>query len=691
MTLPFTATTDTSPWLRYGVAAGSVLVALLLRLALGPVLGVEAPLLVFVMSVTLSAWYGGVGPGMLATGLSTVVGAFFFLPPFGSIIPATLADLVRLIIFVFEGSLISTLSGLLHTARLQTAARAQDLEVSEERFRLLVEGVRDYAIFMLDTGGYVATWNTGAAHIKGYSAVEIVGKHFSLFYPPEDVQQGKPAAGLKYAATNGSYEDEGLRVRKDGSRFYASVLITALYDGNRQLRGFSKVVRDITERVEAEAERSRLLDEAGQARARAEAATATLERLQYITDAALAHLGLDDLLSELLQRIWTALDVDSVAILILDETGEALVTRAALGLEEEVTQGIRVPLGRGFAGRIAAERRPIVLTNIREADIASPVLRAAGMHALLGVPLLIEGRVMGVLHAGTRRQRKFSDAEIQLLQRVADRAALAIEHARLYEEAQRHAAELEQRVAERTASLQTANSELRTANADLEAFSYIVSHDLRAPLRAIQGFGTALQEDYGDSLDSLGQQYTRRIVQAAHDLDRLIQDLLDYSRLSRIELRMQPLNLQVILAEALSQLAEEIRTRNADVSIAEPLPAVFGHATTLVQVLVNLLSNAIKFVVPEVQPRVRIWAEAKGSFARLWVEDNGIGIASQYQEKVFRAFERLHGAESYAVTGIGLAIVRRGIERMGGQAGVESVEGQGSRFWIELPSVEDEV
>jgi PAS domain S-box-containing protein len=691
MTLPFTATTDTSPWLRYGVAAGSVLVALLLRLALGPVLGVEAPLLVFVMSVTLSAWYGGVGPGMLATGLSTVVGAFFFLPPFGSIIPATLADLVRLIIFVFEGSLISTLSGLLHTARLQTAARAQDLEVSEERFRLLVEGVRDYAIFMLDTGGYVATWNTGAAHIKGYSAVEIVGKHFSLFYPPEDVQQGKPAAGLKYAATNGSYEDEGLRVRKDGSRFYASVLITALYDGNRQLRGFSKVVRDITERVEAEAERSRLLDEAGQARARAEAATATLERLQYITDAALAHLGLDDLLSELLQRIWTALDVDSVAILILDETGEALVTRAALGLEEEVTQGIRVPLGRGFAGRIAAERRPIVLTNIREADIASPVLRAAGMHALLGVPLLIEGRVMGVLHAGTRRQREFSDAEIQLLQRVADRAALAIEHARLYEEAQRHAAELEQRVAERTASLQTANSELRTANADLEAFSYIVSHDLRAPLRAIQGFGTALQEDYGDSLDSLGQQYTRRIVQAAHDLDRLIQDLLDYSRLSRIELRMQPLNLQVILAEALSQLAEEIRTRNADVSIAEPLPAVFGHATTLVQVLVNLLSNAIKFVVPEVQPRVRIWAEAKGPFARLWVEDNGISIASQYQEKVFRAFERLHGAESYAGTGIGLAIVRRGIERMGGQAGVESVEGQGSRFWIELPSVEDEV
>jgi PAS domain S-box-containing protein len=257
---------------------------------------------------------------------------------------------------------------------------------------------------------------------------------------------------------------------------------------------------------------------------------------------------------------------------------------------------------------------------------------------------------------------------------------------------------LEHRVQERTAQLEEANQEL-------EAFSYSVSHDLRAPLRAMQGFAQVLLEDCADHLDAFGQDYAQRIVAAASRMDTLNNELLAYSRLSRTEIRLRPLSLSTVVAEALAQISDEIEGKRALVRVEEPLPEVMAHHTTLVQLVTNLLANAIKFVSPGVVPEVRIWAEeAEGdkgdlgeilnlkskiqnpkSKIRLWVEDNGIGIAPEYQERIFRVFERLHGVDIYPGTGIGLAIVRKGVERMGGNFGVESQIGQGSRFWIELP------
>lgn len=238
-------------------------------------------------------------------------------------------------------------------------------------------------------------------------------------------------------------------------------------------------------------------------------------------------------------------------------------------------------------------------------------------------------------------------------------------------------ATLEQRVQQRTTQLQEANQ-------DLEAFSYTVAHDLRAPLRGIQGFAQALQEDYGDQLDEIAQRYIQQIFDGTDRMNALVQDLLAYSRLSREQVTLTRVSLDQVIAEAQTQLQPDLRDRQAEINLAESLPMVMGHRPILVQILVNLLSNAIKFVAPDVRPQIRVWAEAEEGWVHLWVEDNGIGIEPQYQEQIFGVFERLHGRAEYSGTGIGLAIVRKGAERLGGQAGVESSAGQGSRFWVKL-------
>lgn len=242
------------------------------------------------------------------------------------------------------------------------------------------------------------------------------------------------------------------------------------------------------------------------------------------------------------------------------------------------------------------------------------------------------------------------------------------------ESLQQLAHELEARVAERTA--------------DLEAFTYTAAHDLRAPLRGMQGMASILLEDYGDVLDANGRNCAQRILKASERLDNLIGDLLAYARVSRETTRSVRIELAPAVEAAWAQLGGI--DSNATIEVTTALPAVLGHRTVLIQALTNLFSNAVKFVVPGASPKIKVYAERLPltGVTRLWVEDNGIGIPAEYQDRIFAIFERLHTAEAFPGTGIGLAIVRKGIERMGGRVGVESNVGVGSRFWIELPTAD---
>jgi signal transduction histidine kinase len=244
--------------------------------------------------------------------------------------------------------------------------------------------------------------------------------------------------------------------------------------------------------------------------------------------------------------------------------------------------------------------------------------------------------------------------------------------------------DLERQVESRT-------EQLTQVNRELDAFAYTISHDLRAPLRAMHGYADALAEDHAPNLPEEGRRFTQRIMAAAARMEALIQDILTYSRLSREEVRLRPVSLEDAVDRVLGHARPRIEETGAEVALERPLGIVSAHPATLEQVLDNLIANALKFVAPGEPPRIRIRAENLEERVRLWVEDSGIGIDPAHRDRIFEPFQRLHGIETYPGTGIGLAIVRRSLERMDGRCGVAPQEGPGSRFWIELRSADGEV
>lgn len=235
--------------------------------------------------------------------------------------------------------------------------------------------------------------------------------------------------------------------------------------------------------------------------------------------------------------------------------------------------------------------------------------------------------------------------------------------------------ELAKRVVERTSQLQAANDEL-------ESFSHAISHDLRAPLRSMQGFAQVLLEDYGSKLDEEGVGHLQKIIRSSNRLDSLIQDVLSYSGLHRVKVLMQPVDLDRLMRDIIETYPNG---RNAEFHIQGRLPTVLGNEAFLTQIFSNLLGNASKFVPAGTTPCINIRAEDREpSMTRVWIADNGIGIAPANHKRIFKMFEQINPTDEYKGSGIGLTIVRKAAERMGAPIGFESELGKGTSFWIEL-------
>jgi signal transduction histidine kinase len=260
------------------------------------------------------------------------------------------------------------------------------------------------------------------------------------------------------------------------------------------------------------------------------------------------------------------------------------------------------------------------------------------------------------------------------------------EEMRANEELKLQTQEIQTELFSRMRELDEANLSLRQANDDLETFASSVSHDLQAPLRHIRSFAQILLEDHMASLNEAGKEHLQTIIEGSAQMAALIEDLINYSRVSRQEIRVMPVRLQDVIATVVQRIPQGASVRRLRIEIPPNTPQVIANRTILLQVILNLVWNASKFVKAGNQPELAIAAEAVNESVRLWVRDRGIGIKPEHLDRIFKPFERLNSMDQYPGTGIGLAIVKRGIERMNGRVGVESQVGEGSSFWIELPA-----
>lgn len=511
----------------------------------------------------------------------------------------------------------------------------QGLQESEDNTRLLVEAVQDYAIVRLDPEGRVTTWNLGAQRMKGYRAVEIIGQSHSLFYIPEDVAAGKPAQLLKNAVTVGRCEDEGWRMRKDGSQFWARVSFTALKDERGQLRGYSNVTRDITAHKLAQ---DQLLTYRNHLEDLVEARTAALQATQH------------DLI-----QFKTALDQIRDCVFMFDPESLHFL----------------------YANRGAVEQvgyKEAELSSLTPLDI-KPLFDEERFRRELLQPLLVGSETV-VRFETLHRHKDGHDIQVEV----------SIQLVTLDNEEKRFVA-IVRDITERMKSealVRERTLQLEATNTELEAFSYSVSHDLRAPLRAIDGFSQLLLEDCAAQLNDDGKDYLDRVRSAAQHMGQLIDDMIELARVTRAPMQARDVDLTTMAREIVAHLREVEPARQVQVDIADGLRGL-GDPRLLRVALENLLGNAWKYTGKSAAAHISFDAQQKINETVFRIRDNGAGFDMKFASRMFSAFQRMHRKDEFEGTGIGLATVARIVRRLGGRIWAEAEPNKGAVFYFTLP------
>jgi PAS domain S-box-containing protein len=489
----------------------------------------------------------------------------------------------------------------------------------------------DDAIISKNLNGIIMSWNKSAERLFGYTAAEAIGQSITMLIPA-DRQNEEPQIleRLKRGERVDHYET--VRVCKDGSTREISLTISPVKDADGRVVGASKIARDITERKRSEA-----------------ALRASQQHLELISNAVPALISYID--HDRRYRTCNRAYTDWFGMPAENIVGKP--AREVLG--EEAWAVLEPRIDSAFAGE----------TVEFESEVNYRSVGRRWIHAVYTPDRDAQGRVMGlVVMVNDMTDRKKADE------------ALREAHTLLADKAKH----LETLVQERTAKLKETVTELET-------FSYSVSHDLRSPLRAMQAYAGIVAESAASKLSSQETEYLRRINRAALRLDRLTQDVLAYSRVARDAISLQPVNLEKLIYDVIDQYPQ-IQEHRSHIVIQSPLLVVLAHESSLAQSVSNLLSNALKFVPSGVSPKIHVWTENarldSHPAAKLVVQDNGIGIAPEHADRIFQMFGRVHSDKAYPGTGIGLTIVKKAIERMGGMVGYESHVGKGSRFWMVL-------
>jgi PAS domain S-box-containing protein len=527
----------------------------------------------------------------------------------------------------------------LKRAQLETANRHQKRETeqrkrteqslleSEARLRFLVEQVKDYAILMLDLDGRVVSWNKDAERIKGYRMDEIVGQTMARFYTPEDIRRGLPRQLLKVAEAEGRVGDKGWRIRKDGTRFWADVVITALRDNNGILRGFAKVTRDLTERKQAD-----------------KALRASEQKFRAVGETALDGIVSADARGKIIY-------FNPAAQRIFGYSPDEVINKPlTLLMPERFHQAHR----NGFERFLSTEEAHVIGKTLELVG-----RRKDGMEFPLELSLANWKTEDGIFFTAMMR-----DITVQKT--------------------------LAEQLRTKNEELQAQNCRIEEATRAKSEFLANMSHELRTPLNGIMGFAEIMHDGKVGPISPQHREYLEDILNSGRHLLQLINDVLDLSKVEagKMEFKPEPVVPELIVREVCNivrTLAAQKRIR-LTTAVDPALIRMVADARSLKQILYNYLSNAIKFTPDEGTVTVRLKTEDQDHF-RIEVEDNGIGIKPEDLNRLFLEFQQLDfsPAKKYSGTGLGLVLTKRIVEAQQGMVGVKSTPGQGSLFYAVLP------